>query len=264
MNIQKQFIKNRSNKKISIFAKIFDNSKGLVFVMHGLGGSKEQEHIKTFGEAFSEKEINTVFFDTTNSYGESEGDYKQATITNYYQDLEDVISWSSNQTWYQEPFYLVGHSIGGFCISYFTQNNPQKVLAIAPISPLVSGKQSEEAYKKYNLEEFTNWQKAGWLIKPSTTLKGVIKELPWSYFEEQLKYDLDIKIEKIKCPILLIVGENDKSTPSEHIEEFYNKLDCIKELHIIKNAPHTFIEKAYLQEIKNIFSNWIDTLSKEV
>jgi hypothetical protein len=35
-----------------------------------------------------------VLFDTTHSFGESGGNYEDATTTQYYQDLEDVISWA--------------------------------------------------------------------------------------------------------------------------------------------------------------------------
>ena len=60
--------------------------------MHGLGGFKEQKHIQTFADAFLENNFTVVLFDTTHTYGESEGKYEDATTTNYYEDLEDVIT----------------------------------------------------------------------------------------------------------------------------------------------------------------------------
>ncbi len=59
-------------------------------------------------------------------------------------------------------------------------------------------------------------------------------------------------------PVLLIVGENDKSTPDKTVKDFYNNLpEGKKELHIIKNAPHTFRDPNHLKEIKEIFIKWI-------
>lgn len=37
----KTFIKNRNDKKIAVVVEENSNSKGLAFVMHGLGGFKE-------------------------------------------------------------------------------------------------------------------------------------------------------------------------------------------------------------------------------
>src|SRR3990167_2091167 len=108
--MEKIFIKNRKNQKICVVLEKNTEQKGLVFIMHGLGGSKDELHIQTFAKTFRDNGFTVVRFDTTNTFGESDGDYADATTTNYYQDLEDVIKWAGSQDFYQEPFYLTGHS----------------------------------------------------------------------------------------------------------------------------------------------------------
>ena len=73
--MNKIVIKNRKEQDISVILEEVKNSKGLVFVMHGLGGFKEQAHIETFAGAFKEKGYTVVRFDKTNTFGESDGDY---------------------------------------------------------------------------------------------------------------------------------------------------------------------------------------------
>ena len=253
----KQFIKNRKNQKIAVLVEISENQKGIVFVMHGLGGSKDQPHIETFASAFKEKNYTVIRFDTTNSYGESDGNYADATTTNYYQDLEDVIEWSKQQDWYQEPFVLVGHSLGSICVALYSQKHPEKIKALAPISTVVSGKLSAEV----NPEEIKEWRKTGWRIKESETQKGLIKKIKWSHMEDRLKYDLLLMLNKLTMPVLLIVGDKDDHTPIGHQRILFNKLSGRKELHIIKDAPHTFIEEKHLKEIKDILLKWIDSLN---
>ncbi|MDD2225408.1 MAG: hypothetical protein PHP97_04600, partial [Candidatus Shapirobacteria bacterium] len=90
----KIYIKNRKNQKISVLIEIIANNKDLVFITHGLGGSKNQPIIEYFAKAFVACDYNIVRFDATNTYGESEGRYEDATTTNYYEDLEDVIFWA--------------------------------------------------------------------------------------------------------------------------------------------------------------------------
>ena len=50
--MEKIFIKNRKNQNVSVIIEKVDNQKGLVFVMHGLGGFKEQPHIEIFAKVF--------------------------------------------------------------------------------------------------------------------------------------------------------------------------------------------------------------------
>lgn len=252
--MQKLLFQNRKGEKIAVIIEEVPNQKGLAFVMHGLGGFKEQPHIETFANAFKEKGYTAIRFDATNTFGESDGNYEKATITNYYEDLEDVLEWAKSQKWYQEPYVLSGHSLGGICTALYAEKYPEKVKALAPISTVVSGKLSSE---KENTEQ---WQKTGWLIKESTSKPGVIKRLPWSHMEDRLKYDLLPNAVKLTMPVLMIVGENDTSTFPKHQQILFDKLPGKKELHIIKGAEHTFREQAHLDEIKEIFLKWIEEI----
>lgn len=260
-NFTKYSIENRKNQMISVIVDIVADSKGLAFVMHGLGGFKEQDHIMTFAQAFHDKGLSVVLFDTTNTLGESDGLYEDATVTNYYEDLEDVIGWASEQDWYQEPFWLAGHSLGGICTALYAENHPEKVKAVAPISPVVSGDLSLEAARKYETKDLEEWGRTGWLIRESNSKKGVTKKLKWSHMVDRLKYNLLDDVEFLTMPVLLVVGENDTSTPAEHVKMLFDAIEHEqKEYHVIKNAPHTFRESSQLAEIKEIFYAWIEKI----
>jgi len=255
--MQKIIIKNRKNQNIFVILEKAENQKGLAFVMHGLGGFKEQLHIELSAKVFRDNNYTVVRFDTTNTYGESDGNYEDATITNYYEDLEDVIVWSKNQEWYEEPFCLYGHSLGGFCITYYAIKHGKKVKAIAPSAPVVSGELSLKAHGK---EEIDNWEKTGWKIAESKSKPGVIKKLKWSHMEDRLKYNLLPDANKLTIPVLLTVGENDDSVLPEHAKLLFEKLPGKKEFYIIKGAPHTFREKKHLDEFYQIMDKWIKSL----
>ncbi len=249
-------IKNRKGQNIVVLLELNDKQKGLAFVMHGLSGYKEQNHIQVFSEAFFENGYTVVRFDTTNTFGESDGKYEDATITNYYEDLEDVISWSKEQKWYQEPFILAGHSLGGICTALYAEKFPESVKALAPISTTVSGKLSLKQRAK---EEIENWKKTGWQSRKSTTRPDLITKLPWSHMEDKLKYDLIPEIEKLTMPVIIIVGDNDKAMEAN--KYLYNNLIGEKEMYIIKDAPHTFVDKNHLDEIKKILKGWVKKIS---
>lgn len=259
--MQKLFIKNRKDQNICVLVDETKNQKGLAFVMHGLSGYKEEPHIIVFAEAFKEKGFTVVRFDTTNTFGESDGKYEDATATNYYEDLEDVITWAHGQPWYQEPFVLAGHSFGGLCVTLFAEKYPEKVLALAPISTVISGHLSMQT-KKYSKEMVGEWRRTGWFEEKSVSRPSDIKRLPWSHMEDRLKYDTLPQAIKLTMPVLMIVGELDTSTPPEQQKMLYDTLLGKKEFHIIKNSHHVFQGEEHLREIKDLFLQWIDNLLK--
>jgi len=252
--MEKFFIKNRKGQNISVLLELSENSRGLAFVMHGLSGFKEQDHIKIFAGAFLGKGFSVVRFDTTNTFGESDGNYEDATTTNYYEDLEDVISWTKSQKWFRKPFALAGHSLGGICTALYAENHPEEVSGLAPISTVVSGELSMQTEANKNVIE--EWKQTGWRTEIGHT--GIVKRLKWGHMEDRLKYDLLSKTEKLTMPVLLIVGDQDESTPVQHQQILYDKLPGKKEIHIIKGAPHTFREPHHLQQVCELFDEWIE------
>ncbi|MBI2547667.1 MAG: alpha/beta hydrolase [Candidatus Aenigmarchaeota archaeon] len=255
---QSIIIKNRKGQNISVLVDKPQNPEGLAIVMHGLGGSKEQPHVAIFAEAFKESGYTVVRFDTTNTFGESDGRYEDATVTNYYEDLEDVIVWAKTQSWYVEPFCLVGHSLGGISIILYAEKHPEEIKGLAPISTVVSGRLSAEAPK--HSKTLREWEKSGWREEKSISHPGRIKRLPWSHMVDRLKYDVLPEVNNLTMPVLLIVGEKDGSTPYKHQKLLYDKLPGKKELHVIKNAAHELNTQEPIMEIKRIFLKWIDKI----
>lgn len=255
--MQKLFIKNRHDQKIVVVINIPKKPIGLAFVMHGLSGYKEQPSIQVTADVFYKQNLVSVIFDTTNTFGESEGDYEKATVEQYYQDLEDVISWSKSQTWYRRPFFISGESLGGYCATRFAETYPNLIKGLFAFAPLISGKTSEEAHKHFAPEEFAEWEKTGWLCKPSISKPGVIKRLPWSHMEERYKHDLMLNVSKITTPVLLVVGERDTSIPPYQQKVLFDAISSEKEMIIVPKAPHTFKEEEHLKILKIILTKWV-------
>lgn len=254
--MEKLFIKNRHGLKVAVQIEKPEKPVGLAFVMHGRGGFKEQPYVRTFAQSFLDNNYIVISFDTTNSFGESDGDYGDATLTNYYEDLEDVINWSKTQNYYQEPFVLCGQSLAGLCVALYAENFSDKVKALAPISTAVSGQLSLTGYKP---EELAEWKKTGW----RTTIgysSGKTKTLKWSHVEDLLKYNLLDKAEKLTMPILLLVGELDETHPLAHQEILFQALPGPKELHVIKGGPHTFKTPEDLKKVYLVLDKWLKNL----
>ncbi len=226
--------------------------------MHGSGGTKDQPHIRAMVEAFLEAGYGVVSFDTTHTIGESEGEYEDATLTNYYADLVDVIEWSAGQSYYTEPFVLCGHSLGGIAVALFAEKHSKKVRALAPIFTVISGALSLAAVTLFpdTHINLTKWQRDG--VRVSLSHDGKVeKRLKWAYVEDRSKYDLLPEVNALTMPVLMIVGERDHITPPVHQQILFDKLAGKKELHIIPGALHGFHEAHEQRQLKALFRSWI-------
>lgn len=249
--MSKFFIKNRDGAKISVLLEKSDKQVGLVFVIHGLGGSKEQKHIKTLAKAFREKNLTVVSFDTRHSLGASDGDYSDANPTNTCQDLEDLINWAKTEEWYSEPFILAGYSMGGGAALWYTTKYTDKVLGLALLSTVIGGHQ---VLARYSPEDVRQWDESGIQVRP-----GSGRELNWTQFKQDiLKYDMVSEAHKFTMPFLMIVGDQDTDTPLEDQRKLYRVVPGDKEIQVIKNASHVFSEASHLKQIEEILKNWLD------
>lgn len=252
----KTFISNRDGNRVSVQVEGPLEPGKLAFVMHGLGGNKVQPHIRAMAEAFLDNGYTVVTWDAVHTFGESEGgSYEDATVTNYYADLEDIIQWASGQTWYVEPFVLCGHSLGGISVAVYAQKYAQKVKAVAPLSAVISGKLSLLT----KADDLEAWKRTG--IRVTMSRDGSReKRLKWSHMEDRMNYDLLQQADKLTMPVLMIVGENDAPTPPEHQKMLYELLPGPKELHIIGGAEHSFVLPAEQEQVKQLIAAWLKKL----
>jgi pimeloyl-ACP methyl ester carboxylesterase len=253
----KVFTKNRKNQKVCVVIEGPEAPGKLAFVMHGLSGNKQEPHIRSIAEAFLESGYTVITFDTTNTFGESDGQFEDATLTGYYNDLEDVIDWAAGQSWYVEPFVLAGHSFGGIATSLFAERHPEKVKALAPISSVISGELTLQT-PKYSQEVLEKWKNDGFRVIDRSD--GGKKRLKWACVEDRLKYSLLPEAHRLTMPVLLVVGSKDESTPPSHNQILFDKLPGKKEMHIIEGAVHTFDEATERQELKETVHSWLGTL----
>jgi pimeloyl-ACP methyl ester carboxylesterase len=250
--MQKIKIENRKGQKIAVIVEENPQAKGLAFVMHGLGDHKEQAHLEVMAQSFFEAGCTVIRFDTVNTPGESDGNYADATVTNYYEDLEDVIAWAKQQNWYKEPFYLAGHSLGAISITLFAEKFSAQVKALAPLSITLPEELFNESHLPGTMED---WRQDGYVVN-DIVLKDKGKQ-----FEEDFKtHNILSQINNLRMPVLLVTGGKDDFL--EHNKIFHEKLDTDKELHIIEGAAHTICEPEHLLELKNILDNWLKKLNK--
>lgn len=262
--MEKFELKNRYNLKIiGVLEKPLDieKIKGTAIIQHGWGDNRNKPTIQALKESFLISGFQVFVFDTTHSFGESDGDFEKSTLKSFWEDFEDVTNWLRKQNFYIGPLIVSGHSKGGYSAIRYTEEYIDQIYLTVAIAPVVSGELSFEAYKENDLRLFNKWKDQGYIIKESSS--GKIRKMNWSQFNERLNHNLLIKSEKINKPILLIVGSKDIYCPPKHIEKLFDTIPGkLKSMQIIKNAKHSFNEKEYSDEMKTVVVEWLEKLMK--
>ncbi len=226
----KEKIKNRDGKNISVVIEENKNQTGLVFLVHGLGGCKEQKFLEESKKNLYALGYSVVCYDSTNTFGESDGEFECALTTQYLHDLEDVILWSKDKEWYQ-PFLLVGHSLGGLIISRYAEHN--QVEEVVVLNPAIFGRQE-------NKKCFTTM---------TNPLTGKVHYLNKDFVEDYVQYDLVLSMNALAIRKVVICGDKDYSKNKER----YDEIQC--ELIILKDSGHNFNGKE--EEVGRSVGSWV-------
>lgn len=233
--------------------------RGTFIVQHGWGGNRNKVTIQTVKNALLDAGFQTFNFDSTHSFGESDGDFEQSTMTTFRDDFIDVTHWAQQQDWFIGPLGVSGHSKGGYAAVYYAEQFPDTVKYIVSIAPVVSGELSFEAYKKYRPDELNQWKSAGVLERVGKD--GNIKRQHWRQMEERLNHNLLPDAGAITMPTLFIVGSEDQSCPPDHVQMLFDAIPSAqKNFHLIPDAPHSFYEKTEQDECARAITDWLTSI----
>ena len=231
--------------------------RGTCVLQHGWSGTRKHTTVQAIQEGFLQGGFQVFNFDTTHSFGESDGDFEQSTLGLHTEDLFDVVEWVRDQDWHQGKLALAGHSKGGYAVCAYAEEHPDEIDYIVAVAPVISGELSFEVHKKRDRNAFENWQKTGLVEQISRS--GYVKRKHWFQMEERLNHDLMKNIHQLTMPLHIIVGSEDNSCPVEHQAIFYNALPHQenKKLSIIEGAPHSFYEKDEMRQCSDIILKWL-------
>ena len=244
------------DKRIYYNFKKSGSNRAIIFV-HGSGGSsytwKNQMKL--------DNGYDLISFDLP-SHGNS-SEYLELSLNLYVEVLNHLIR-SLNY----DEVVLCGHSLGGAIVQSNYYLYPKRVKALILIgtgsrlrvSPVILDS------LKSSYHDFLKALPSGAFYKSTSVniINDYVKEtstvganVTFRDFSICDTFDTMEKTTSINIPCLIIVGKNDKLTPSRYSEFFHNKIKN-SELHIINKAGHmVMLEKPneVNQAIKSYFSN---------
>ncbi len=217
--VEKFFVMQDGTKLNALLFKA-DNSKGLIFYLHGNSGS-----LKTcadIAKTFTDINYDILMLDYR-GFGKSEGNLSNQE--QIYSDIQTVYN-QSKKGYDEKNIIVIGYSIGtGIAAELASHNNPKLVILQAPYYSLI------------------DMMKRNYSYLPTFLLK--------------YKFETNKYITECKMPVIIFHGTKDDVVPYESslmLKKHFKKFDTLITL---KNQNHNNITQniQYLNSIKSILAS---------
>lgn len=208
------FIKTKSFA-LAVYQKGDLNSKKIALVLPGKLDTKDYAHMRSHVDFLASLGFFALSFDPPGTW-ESPGDISLYTVTNYLKAINELIEFYGNK-----PTFLMGHSRGGSMAILAGMRNPN-VMAFAAVMSYVYNKAYNDSHRENEWKEKGYWESTRDL-PPGGGEKTKIFRLPYSFYLDQIKYDMVDELAKCTRPKLFVAGKRDEIViPKIVKQEFEN------------------------------------------
>lgn len=236
-----------------------DGPGGLAILQHGYSGSMDHPLIRAMARTFRENGFATLSLDCTHSFNAADGSVEDHSIETHLHDLYDAVEWAKGQDWFTAPFALAGHSLGGFAVLDYAENNPGEVSLLFPCSAVTTGEKLAQAFAgNMPAGVFADWREKGFMEIEAPDGSGHRAKRPFSWLEDMKGYDALEGAAALTMPVLMAVGTDDIPTPPAHQLDLYGLLpDENKEMHILRSGDHPFSKAEHRRKLESITGAWL-------
>lgn len=242
-------VKFKNSRNLKLVGNLYpSNSKSIIIMCHGFMSNKySRGRFEKLAIAFNECSFSALAFDFSGC-GESDND--SLTIEKEVDDLISAIMYVKSKGY--EKIALYGHSLGTLiCLKSCIPEIITMVLSGALTGPMrynwnefFTKKQMEELENKGYITEYTSEGARETIIIDKKILEG---------FELINQKEL---LRKVKCPVLLIHGDNDEEENLlyERSKVAVNLLSPDSQIELINGADHSFID--YFDTLVKLTVDW--------
>lgn len=218
-----------------------------IIICHTFHDNKDHEFMVSLWDSLSRQGFICLRFDLS-GHGESQGDYRDMTITQDVKDLRAAFDFVSNlEQTDRKRVGILGHSTGGIDAILFSAGH-KEVKSIAVLSARADIQEFIDSYMdKYQQEE---WKRTG-----RAEFYGM-EEVSADFLRDAERYEILEEIKNVKCPMMIVHGTEDARVPFEDARELFNHAKEPKRIELIEGADHHFSEPGHRQELLEILGDW--------
>ncbi len=227
---------NNSRKQKLVGILDIQGKKGVI-ISHGFSSNKE--NVSIYSKFLQSKGYSTLAFDYS-GHGESEGDISNTTATAWKDDLNAAIDFMKQHC---DGIAMLGFSLGGMS-SLLCSEHSKATIAIAPPTN----------FRKL----VTHFIKTGLVKKLKEFIDFGGLSIKHSFITDSAKYDMKKIMKKIKCPILIIHGDEDDIVPLSQSQEIIEYINEPKKLVVINGLGHGSADTEQMNSILKEISEWLE------
>ena len=212
----------------------------LVLLGHGVTGNKDRPLLVAVAEGLSAKGWPCLRISFSGN-GDSEGDFREATVTKESEDLRDLLD--------QLPAGLKitygGHSMGA-AVGLMTADSDERLKVLIHLAGMIR----TEEFCEREFGEVTPGEGCMW-DEPDCPLSQ-------TYVDDMESIgDLFDEVSGLGRPLLLVHGSADDVVLPGDSEDAYEAAEEPKRLVIIEGEEHSFSENSYARVVEEV-SRWLD------
>jgi uncharacterized protein len=247
---EKIFIINEFSEKLAGLKTIPSESKEkypTIILVHGFGVTKEEKGMFNELSSVLSSEGYLVFRFDFSGRGESQGDYRDTSLTKLNSDLEKILDYVKEQDCVDTKNIGIVAQSFGTSVTVSLKPDLKAIVLTGSISN--PKKHFTNSFKKKG-----SYDPSGISTRPKSD--GTVISIGAQFWEEFDKFNLLKDISQISCPILFIHGEKDPAVSIEQMEDYYKNANEPKEKYILRDANHDL--KPNREEAFKVIVNWFN------
>jgi len=237
--------------EIATIASGDENSSRFALALPGLLDTKDYAHLKSHIDFLASKGFYALSFDPPGTW-ESPGDISLYTATNYLKAIHELIKYFGNR-----PTFVMGHSRGA-TMSIAAGVTSPNVFAFAAVMPShirgdYLGLKDEQWHGKGYRQEMRD-------LPPGNSEQSKEFKLPYSFFEDQIRYNFTVQLSKYTKPKLFIYGKHDEAATPERVHKIFEIASLPKELVGIESDHNYRYHPKLIDQVNDLVGNLLDSI----
>ena len=233
-------IRNASGEKID-YSYHDGGSEALVVIGHGVTGNKDRPLVTALAEGLMAAGISVLRFSFSGN-GDSEGDFRDATITKEVSDLGAVLDALEAAS---KHIIYAGHSMGG-AVGVLRAVSDERIKALVSLAGMVNtGKFAETEFGEVVPGEGNMWDDEDCPLSQAymDDLRGI--------------GTLVKKGSEVRVPWILVHGTEDDVVLIEDTHDIFEQANGNHQKLIIDGADHVFSQPEHMREMVEGVTTWL-------